>query len=272
MKVHKGVNLCEEKNWLILAGRNAFMVWDYLKDELIFKKEFEEQTRISAAQLCPKQETVWVTAQDQSIMIYEASTWNLIKEIPINGTYSPALVFHQNGKHFLYTRMEQGGSEIFMGDVENYSIDWSKELCSNSYILANISFSSKGDYILFTDAGFHVYKYPELKLTYKLDEYTCLDPNWESPQYPSDYMLCLGLPLFKEKQFILLVVNGSSLSVQHLEPSKKGLFYFVPLADYNTKIEDVCNGEALGIFYISDYLGGIHKVDVQKALKNLAEK
>lgn len=269
MYVHKGVDLCIEKKWLILGGDKGWLIWNYETQQLLQSKTYDHSNIVSA-KISPDLQELWVLVEDEKIVIYNSSTWEILDEILIQGTYNFPLVWHPDGKHFLFTQMEQGGTDIFVGHVANRTIDRSKSIFSNSYIIANLTFSVDGEYVLFTDAGTHTYKFPSLKQCYSLDDVTEKVDSWESPQYPTQYSLVNVISWKKYKDCMLTTNLGSVMGFFPINDNKD-YFYFVPLKrlGYRTTIEGIIDGSNEGIFYFSDYLGGIYSLDISEAMQEM---
>jgi len=90
MKVHKGVDLCSEKKWLVLGGEDSWLVWNYETDELVQSHCFNDSyaTNVVSAKISPNLQELWVLIEDQDIIIYSTSTWELLDKIKII-FYSP---------------------------------------------------------------------------------------------------------------------------------------------------------------------------------------
>jgi len=110
-----------------------------------------------------------------------------------------------------------------------------------------------------------------LEQCYSLDEYAEKMLTWESPQYPEEYSLISSL-LWETYQNIMLVVSGSTMALFPIN-SEEEYFYFVPLRGlgYETNIEGIVNGTQIGIFYFSDYLGGIYSLDISEAMQEFIQ-
>jgi hypothetical protein len=266
MKVHKGVDLHIDRNWLILAGGDSWIIWDYQQKQVIKYQQYPTTEKIVAAQLNPHIDELWVVSEDRSILIYSIANWELTHNIPIQGSYTRPLAWHPNKAYFLFTQMEQGGSKVYLGSIHKRTIDWTPILSSTSYNLANLSFCPKGDFILLTDAGLQVYDFKQRTLVYQLNNFTEKLEKWESPTYPTSYLLATALPKETSYAGAMLVVLGVSsqmMSIRTIETGDK-IGHFLPLADkgYRTKIEGICTGEQADRFYFSDYLGGIYRLDL----------
>ena len=271
MHVYKGVDLCIENKWLILGGKKGWLVWNYETQQLVHFKTYDHSNIVSA-RISPNLQELWVLLEDEKIAIYNSSTWEVLDEILVQGTYNFPLVWHPDGKHFLFTQMEQGGTDIFVGHIANRTIDRSKSISSNSYIIANLTVSADGEYIIFTDAGTHVYKFPSLEQCYSLDDCTQKIDSWESPQYPTKYSLVNTLNWKGYKDCILTTNLGSIMGFFPINNNKE-YFYLVPLKrlGYKTTIEAIINGSKEGLFYFSDYLGGVYSLDVSKAMQEIID-
>lgn len=269
LKAHKGMDIYPSKHWLLVGGQEDWLVWDYQKEIVVQQQTLPDTVDhqdIVGIHVVDALQELWVLSQDVAIFIYDLNTWELVAEIPVQGSYSRPLTWHPDGNTFLYAEMEQGGSRLYVGDARARTIDKQRFVATDSYIIATASFTPDGQYIVFSDAGIRVFEFPSLTTVYSFNDAMEMALDWESPRYPEAFPVLTSFMHPTTKCPLMLHTNGdlgTSLALSDVATGEEH-FYCLPLPfEFSTKIEGLILGETPNCCYFSDYLGGIHRLEFE---------
>lgn len=289
--IYKAFDIDEDKHCLLISVNYKWFVWDYINNVIIHEQPVNSK-KLIGIKYSPNKEYICLTDDSkEEVWIYKSKTFQLVGHTDLNASYSHPVIWHPKAPYVAYARMEQGGSDVYLGvivheeDKVDFLFDRTKSIESNSYILSHVQFSDSGNYIIVMDAGLHVYTYPKLEQLFSLDNKMETHESWTSPQYP-------------ERFWRIPSVFIEHKGIEIYGVIKRTILYFATLSDNNglffTDLRKVTSGSNLKedkpidekstqhldfvkknnrIFYTSNDLGEVYEIDlgdeIEKAMQNL---
>lgn len=289
--IYKAFDIDEDKHCLLISVNYKWFVWDYINNVIIHEQPVNSK-KLIGIKYSPNKEYICLTDDSkEEVWIYKSKTFQLVGHTDLNASYSHPVIWHPKVPYVAYARMEQGGSDVYLGKVVkqknkvDFLFDRTKSIVSNSYILSHVQFSDSGNYIVIADAGLHIYTYPKLEQLFSLDNTTQAHKSWISSQYPEVFWRVPTVFMEHEGIEIYGSIKATVLVFATL-PKNEPLFFtdVIPTSNGGNSMEDKVYHRILTqqldfikknnrIFYTSNDLGEVYEIDledkIEKAMQNL---